>query len=721
MRTTNQAARGVPLAALLILSMLLAVSVAVGAGQSVLVAQTVEWQAADSDDLNGQPTLADLTLRVLGVGPADGYPVDCVLLLDVSATSDLMSAKAFAFDLLDEFSGEDRFAVVSYSTTARLDVQLTNDRSQLKTAIGDLATGGKSALGLALQMARRELLQAGREDAVLAVILLSDGQSNVGLDPVIEGEIAAEAGIRIISVGIGTLINRSLMEEFATETGGLFYMRPTVAALSEIEKHLDIDVVAKDLRIDKRLPAGIRLVSARPMAAQIDTRSDGTTSIIWRAAELAVDQEIEFTLEVAATDSSAWETELDSVVTYTDFRGVEGSLLIPPPNWPPTAAFAYEPEVVTTSDIVEFEDLSSDLNDDGEIVAWLWDFGDGMTSTNRDPEHRYMERGDFTVRLVVIDDRGAGSVEHEQTISIGNAPPVAGFTLRDPESLAELDQPRLGVDVLFDASLSYDLDGDIEQYGWDFDGDGVIDLVTDSSDTTYAFVVPGEVEVALYVMDDEGSGDSATEKVDILPSVAMRRIIETCMPDDWTVPGGLVEVILTLSANTVLNGLAISETISPGWEFTSVINDGATVRESGQTVEWLFLEKFSAQGANTKREIRYTLTAPSSVAELSQGTIRGTIGSSSPRMLQTIAGEDRMTVTSQLPVPVVISRWDADAAAIDPCLGETVAFDQVQYAVALWLSGDTVPSTGGQRVDLITIQDLIAYWLTGSSVHDPLP
>jgi hypothetical protein len=45
----------------------------------------------------------------------------------------------------------------------------------------------------------------------------------------------------------------------------------------------------------------------------------------------------------------------------------------------------------------------------------------------------------------------------------------------------------------------------------------------------------------------------------------------------------------------------------------------------------------------------------------------------------------------------------------------------VQYAVALWLSGDTVPNTGGQRVDLITIQDLIAYWLTGSSVHDPLP
>jgi len=701
--------------------MVFSLSIAVAAGQSVLVSQTVEWQDAEGEGPSGMPKLADLTLRVLGVGPADGYPVDCVVIIDVSATSDLSTAKSFAFDLIDEFSGEDRFALVSYSTTARLDVQLTNNRTQLKMAIGDLETGGKSALGLALQMARRELLQAGREDAVLAVVLLSDGQSNVGIDPLVEGEIAAEAGIRIISIGIGTLINRNLMDLFAEDTDGLFYTRPTVAALSEIEQHLDVDVVALDVRIDKRLPAGIRLVSARPMATQIDNRFDGTTSIIWRAAELAVDQEMEITLEVEALDPSVWNTELDSVVTYTDFRGVEGSVLIPPPNWPPTASFSYEPAVVTTSDIVEFEDLSSDLNDDDEIVGWLWSFGDGMTSTGPEPEHRYMERGEFTVRLVVFDERGAASTEYEQSISVGNAAPVAGFTLRDPETLAELEQPHLGVDVLFDASLSYDLDGDIEQYGWDFDGDGVIDLVTESSDTTYAFVVPGEIEVALYVMDDEGSGDSATETVDILPSVATMRMIETCMPDDWTVPGGVVQVALTLDVNTVLNGLAISETIPPGWTFTAVINDGATVRENGQTIEWLFLEKFSAEGVNTQREIHYTLTAPSSVADLSQGTIRGTIGSSSPRMLQTIDGEDRITVSSQLPVPVVISRWDAEAAAIDPCLGETVAFDQVQYAVALWLSGDAVPNTGGQPVDLITIQDLIAYWLTGSSVHDPLP
>ena len=733
MRTTNHAARGLPLAALLILLMVFSLSIAVGASQSVIVSQTVEWQELND---GSQASLAELTLRLIGVGPEDGYPLDCVLVMDVSATSDLSTAKSFAFDLIDEFSSQDRFALVSYSSTARLDVQLTNSRTQLKTAIGDLTTGGKSALGMAMQMARRELSQAGREDAVQAIVLLSDGQSNVGVDPIVEGEIAAEAGIRIITIGIGTLINRTLMEEYATVSDGLFFARPTVAALSEIENHLDIDVVATNVRIDKRFPAGVRLLSAYPMASEVETLSDGTLSILWRMAELAFDQELEITLEVEAADPSAWETELDSVVTYSDFRGVDGSVLIPAPNWPPTAAFDYEPETVTTSDIVEFEDLSNDLNGSGELVAWLWDFGDGATSADRDPEHRYAERGDYTVSLVVIDEWGAESAEYKRLVSVGNAPPVAGFTIRDAETLSEIDQPHLGVEVILDASLSYDLDGDIEQYGWDFDGDGAIDLVTDSSDTHYAFPEPEETKLTLYVLDDEGSGDDATKTVKILPSVAVTRTIETGLPDDWTIPDGIIHVTVSLSVNTTLNGLAVTETIPAGWELIRssrdaepqeneiTSDDGATFKQSGQVLEWLFFDKFNADGVDSEREICYTLRAPSAGASNAIGGINGSVGSSSPRVNLVIPGDDRVTMTEVLPVPVVISRWDASAARIDPFLGEMIAFDQVQYAVTLWLSEDPVlevPSSAGQLMTLGLMQDLIAYWLTGSSVHDPLP
>ncbi|HET6798419.1 MAG TPA: PKD domain-containing protein [Gemmatimonadales bacterium] len=53
-----------------------------------------------------------------------------------------------------------------------------------------------------------------------------------------------------------------------------------------------------------------------------------------------------------------------------------------------------------------FEDKSQD--DDGSIVSWVWDFGDGSaTSTEPNPVHLYEDGGKFRVTLIVTDDDGA--------------------------------------------------------------------------------------------------------------------------------------------------------------------------------------------------------------------------------------------------------------------------------------------------------------------------
>ncbi len=720
MRTTNNAARGGPLAALLFL-LVLALSVGTLAGERIHVQQSLAWAELE-EGVTGLPETVDLTLLLRGLGPVEGFPIDCMLIFDTSATADLSSAKAFAFDLIEQFDANDRIGLVSYATNARLEIPLTENRLVLKTAIGDLKNEGKSALGDAMQLARRELTMVGREDAILVEILLSDGQSNVGIEPDVEGVIASDLGIRIISIGIGSLINRNLLESFAEDTDGLYYPRPSEMALAQIKEHLDIDIVASDVRIEKELPKGLSLVDSKPKAYRIDTDQDGITSAIWRISDLLIDQEIEFVLEIEAAEVGAWADDLDLIVTYTDFRGVEISQVFPPPNWPPIAMFDYEPLNPTTAEIITFTDASDDTNDDGEIVRWEWKFGDEAVSGLQDPEYRFIERGTYTVRLIVTDDRGSKSIAYEEEITVGNAAPVAGFVLRDPETMAEYDRPHLGVVTMLDASMSYDLDGDIELYKWDFDGDGIIDRETEFSDTEYAFEEPKEIEVTLFVVDDEGKEESYSKTVDILPSVLAERVINTCMPDDWTVPEGVVQVSIVLSVNTLLNGLAVSETIPAGWTFAEVDNDGATLRQNGQTMEWLFLEKFMDDGINEQREIKYTLTAPATISDdLVQANMSGTVGSSSPRVMLQVSGEDRVTTARVLPVPVVISRWDTATSKLDPCLQELIAFDQIQYAVSLWLSGDEVPNAGGVSIDLLTMQDLIAYWLTGSSVHDPLP
>lgn len=54
---------------------------------------------------------------------------------------------------------------------------------------------------------------------------------------------------------------------------------------------------------------------------------------------------------------------------------------------------------------VTFEDSSSDP--DGSIASWLWEFGDGATSSDQNPTHVYAEFGSYSVSLTVTDDGGA--------------------------------------------------------------------------------------------------------------------------------------------------------------------------------------------------------------------------------------------------------------------------------------------------------------------------
>jgi VCBS repeat-containing protein len=59
-----------------------------------------------------------------------------------------------------------------------------------------------------------------------------------------------------------------------------------------------------------------------------------------------------------------------------------------------------------------FTDKSSD--DDGNVVSWHWDFGDGQSSTDQSPSHTYAAPGTYHVTLTVTDNGGAAaSKDHD--------------------------------------------------------------------------------------------------------------------------------------------------------------------------------------------------------------------------------------------------------------------------------------------------------------------
>ena len=75
----------------------------------------------------------------------------------------------------------------------------------------------------------------------------------------------------------------------------------------------------------------------------------------------------------------------------------------------PTAAFTYSPASPMTDDTIQFTDQS--MGNDGTVVSWYWNFGDGATSTLKNPTHSYYSAGTYSIELTVTDDLGTSDTE----------------------------------------------------------------------------------------------------------------------------------------------------------------------------------------------------------------------------------------------------------------------------------------------------------------------
>lgn len=167
-------------------------------------------------------------------------------------------------------------------------------------------------------------------------------------------------------------------------------------------------------------------------------------------------------------------------------------------NQPPEASFSYSPSEPTILDAISFFDTSEDK--DGTIVSWSWNFGDGNTSTQRDPSHQYADKGNYTVQLNVTDNDGEkGSITH--TVAVRNLDPIANFTYA-PQS------PKEGDNIQF-TDASTDPEGKQLSWLWDF-GDG---YTSEQKNPVHGYTDPGEYDITLTVTDDEGATDHVTKRI----------------------------------------------------------------------------------------------------------------------------------------------------------------------------------------------------------------
>jgi PKD repeat protein/uncharacterized protein YraI len=164
-------------------------------------------------------------------------------------------------------------------------------------------------------------------------------------------------------------------------------------------------------------------------------------------------------------------------------------ITVNPPLEPIQAKFIAVPTIGTPPLGVTFTDNSVPV---GSITSWLWDFGDGSTSTLQNPTHSYTTPGEYTVSLTVSGPDGSNTVTRPNYIIVAENLPVVKFTATPLNGGAPLT-------VTFtDNSLPKD---SITSWLWDF-GDG---STSTEPNPTHTYNAPGTYPVSLIVSGSLGS------------------------------------------------------------------------------------------------------------------------------------------------------------------------------------------------------------------------
>jgi len=230
-------------------------------------------------------------------------------------------------------------------------------------------------------------------------------------------------------------------------------------------------------------------------------------------------QDGDYLVTLTVTDSDETTDSISQTITVADTALVA--------DFSATPTSGLEPLTVTFTD--------QSVSYDG-IINWTWNFGDGETSTEQNPIHKFPNTGTFNVMLTVTDADGPTDTITKQVSVLDMTPPIV-----DVESYTTV---VTGVPVNFDASGSSDNVG-IVSYKWDF-GDGTVENSTISS-VIHTYANPRVYMVILTVMDEAGNMNTSTISVivnrdtdgDLIPDYIDTDDDNDEISDDWEILHGL--------------------------------------------------------------------------------------------------------------------------------------------------------------------------------------
>ena len=172
----------------------------------------------------------------------------------------------------------------------------------------------------------------------------------------------------------------------------------------------------------------------------------------------------------------------------------------------PIAEFTFD--TVCQDSYTTFLDLSTSSSN---INSWIWDFGDGNTSSSQNPQHLFNVSANetFNIALMVTTTENCSNIISKDVLVLGK--PIANFS---HEYIS--GNSCIGSEIAF-TNLSSTVDGIIENSNWDF-GDGASSV---NENPTHTYLSAGIFTVSLAVTNTAGCDSIITQEVIVNPSPAI--------------------------------------------------------------------------------------------------------------------------------------------------------------------------------------------------------
>lgn len=222
------------------------------------------------------------------------------------------AAKAAALAFIQKQPATVQIGVVAFSDGAFSVQPPTNDPNALVAAIGRLTPQRGTSLGQGIVASLAAITAANHPDQThfysnltpepaatpapvppgskgsTVVVMLTDGENNEGPDPLAAAQLAADSGIRIYTVGLGspegttlkvngftvhTQLDEALLQQIAEVTAGTYFNAQSTKDLQAVYDHLDEQLIVK--------PEKMEITSLFAGASILVLLLGGVLSLLW--------------------------------------------------------------------------------------------------------------------------------------------------------------------------------------------------------------------------------------------------------------------------------------------------------------------------------------------------------------------------------------------------------------------------------------------------------